>query len=137
TPKYFSLRSTAWRHDRDVLCRASLNRSSKSLIERSLMVRSLTNISQATKSAEIAILRDPGTPAVGAADADVILVEYFDCNCPFCKKLAPALQGLLKADARVSLVYKDWPILGDVSAYAARSALAAGYQGKYLLAHDT
>ena len=89
------------------------------------------------KSAEIAILRDPGTPAVGAADADVILVEYFDCNCPFCKKLAPALQGLLKADARVSLVYKDWPILGDVSAYAARSALAAGYQGKYLLAHDT
>jgi protein-disulfide isomerase len=89
------------------------------------------------KSAEIAILRDPGTPAVGAADADVTLVEYFDYNCPFCKKLAPALQGLLKADARVALVYKDWPILGDVSAYAARSALAAGFQGKYLLAHDT
>jgi protein-disulfide isomerase len=89
------------------------------------------------KSAEIAILRNPGTPVVGAADADVTLVEYFDYNCPYCKKLAPALQALLKADARVALVYKDWPILGDVSAYAARSALAAGFQGKYLLAHDT
>jgi protein-disulfide isomerase len=89
------------------------------------------------KSAEIAILRNPGTPAGGSSDANVTLVEYFDYNCPFCKKLAPALQGLLQADARVAVIYKDWPILGDVSRYAARSALAAGWQGKYLLAHDT
>jgi protein-disulfide isomerase len=95
------------------------------------------DIGAVPKSAEIAIVRNPGTPAAGATDADVTLVEYFDYNCPFCKKLAPTLQGLLKADARVALVYKDWPILGDVSAYAARSALAAGFQGKYLLAHDT
>jgi protein-disulfide isomerase len=95
------------------------------------------DIGAVPKSAETAILRNPGTPAAGASDADVILVEYFDYNCPFCKKLAPALQGLLKADARVALVYKDWPILGNVSAYAARLALAAGSQGKYLLAHDT
>ena len=95
------------------------------------------DIGSVPKSAEIAILRNPGTPAAGARDGDVILVEYSDYNCPFCKKLTPALQGLLKADARVALVYKDWPILGDVSAYAARSALAAGWQGKYLLAHDT
>ena len=95
------------------------------------------DIGTVPKSAEIAILRNPGTPAAGARDGDVILVEYSDYNCPFCKKLTPALQGLLKADARVALVYKDWPILGDVSAYAARSALAAGWQGKYLLAHDT
>lgn len=95
------------------------------------------DIGAVPKSAEIAIVRNPGTPAAGATDADVTLVEYFDYNCPFCKKLAPTLQGLLKADAVVALVYKDWPILGDVSAYAARSALAAGFQGKYLLAHDT
>lgn len=88
------------------------------------------------KSAEIAILRNPGTPAVGANHPTVILVEYFDYNCPFCKKLAPALPGLLKADAGVALVYKDWPILSDVSRYAARLALAAGWQEKYLLAHD-
>jgi protein-disulfide isomerase len=89
------------------------------------------------KSAEVAILRNPGTPPAGATNADVTLVEYFDYNCPFCKKLAPGLHGLLKTDARVALVYKDWPILSDVSRYAARLALAAGWQGKYLLAHDT
>jgi protein-disulfide isomerase len=89
-----------------------------------------------SKSAEIAILRNPGTPAVGAKNADVILVEFFDYNCPFCKKLAPGLQALLKADPKVALVYKDWPILSEVSRYAARSALAAGWQGKYLIAHD-
>jgi protein-disulfide isomerase len=89
------------------------------------------------KSAQVAILRNPGTPAAGAHPADVVLVEYFDYNCPFCKKLAPALRGLLKADSKVALVYKDWPILSDVSVYAARSALAAGWQGKYLLAHET
>jgi len=89
-----------------------------------------------SKSAAIVILRNPGTPPVGAKDADVILVEFFDYNCPFCKKLAPALQALLQADPKVALVYKDWPILSEVSRYAARSALAAGWQGKYLIAHD-
>ncbi|HEX3395200.1 MAG TPA: DsbA family protein [Steroidobacteraceae bacterium] len=94
------------------------------------------DIGAVPKSAEVAILRNPGTPPAGATNADVTLVEYFDYNCPFCKKLAPALQGLLKADAGVALVYKDWPILGDVSRYAARLALAAGWQGKYPLAHE-
>lgn len=88
------------------------------------------------QSAEIAILRNPGTPAVGAKEADVTLVEYFDYNCPFCKKLAPALSGLLASDSRVRLVYKDWPILSDVSKYAAGLALAANFQDKYLPAHD-
>jgi protein-disulfide isomerase len=89
-----------------------------------------------SKSAETVILRNPGTPPAGAKDPDVVLVEFFDYNCPFCKKLAPALQALLQADPKVALIYKDWPILSDVSRYAARSALAAGRQGKYLIAHD-
>ena len=89
-----------------------------------------------SNSAETVILRNPGTPPAGAKDPDVILVEFFDYNCPFCKKLAPALQALLQSDPKVALVYKDWPILSDVSRYAARSALASGWQGKYLIAHD-
>jgi protein-disulfide isomerase len=88
-------------------------------------------------SAQVAILRNPGTPAVGAKSADVTLVEYFDYNCPFCKKLSPALQGLLASDAHVALVYKDWPILSAVSKYAAGLALAAKGQDKYEVAHDT
>src|SRR5271163_3193063 len=89
-----------------------------------------------TKDAQSAILRDLVVPRAGAAHPDVILVEYFDYNCPFCKKLNPALQGLLKADTKVAIVYKDWPIFGGDSAYAAGLALAANWQGKYLTAHD-
>jgi protein-disulfide isomerase len=82
------------------------------------------------------MLTDPGTDAAGAPNADVTIVEYLDYNCPYCKKFAPALQSLLADDRKVAVVYKDWPILGDVSVYAARSALAARWQGKYLPAHD-
>jgi len=82
------------------------------------------------------MLKNPGTPAVGSAKPDVIIVEYFDYNCPYCKKLVPVLNALLSQDHKVAILYKEWPILGDMSMYGAVSALAAGWQGKYLVAHD-
>ena len=82
------------------------------------------------------MLAKPGTDPVGAAHADVIIVEYFDYNCPYCKQLVPLLHTLLADDPKIAILYKDWPILGPVSVYAATSALAAGWQGKYQLAHD-
>ena len=82
------------------------------------------------------MLAHPGTDVAGPLSADVSIVEYFDYNCPYCKKQVPALKALLAEDPKVAVVYKDWPILGAVSVYAASSALAAGYQGKYLAAHD-
>jgi protein-disulfide isomerase len=82
------------------------------------------------------ILANPGTGPVGAFKPDVVVVEYFDYNCPFCKKLVPTLKTLLAQDSNIGLVYKDWPILGPVSEYAAASALASGWQGKYLAAHE-
>ncbi len=89
-----------------------------------------------TRSAQIAIVRDPGPYRAGARDPDVTIVEYFDYDCPFCRRLAPTLRRLLAEDPRLALIYKDWPVLGDASVYAARCALAAAYQGKYLQAHD-
>jgi protein-disulfide isomerase len=82
------------------------------------------------------MLAKPGTDPVGASHPDVIIVEYFDYNCPYCKQLVPLLHTLVADDPKIAILYKDWPILGPVSAYAASSALAAGWQGKYLLAHD-
>jgi protein-disulfide isomerase len=89
-----------------------------------------------TAAGQKEMLTNPGTDAAGAPNADVTIVEYFDYNCPYCKKFAPALQSLLAEDHKVAIVYKDWPVLGGVSVYAARSALAARWQGKYLRAHD-
>ncbi len=82
------------------------------------------------------MLANPGTEPAGASKPDVTIVEYFDYNCPYCKKLVPQLRALLAQDPKLGLVYKDWPILGPVSVYAATAAVAAGWQGKYLVAHD-
>ena len=82
------------------------------------------------------MLTKPGTDPVGARKPDVTIVEYFDYNCPYCKQLVPTFEALLAQDPKIAILYKDWPILGPVSQYAAASALAAGWQGKYLVAHD-
>src|SRR5450432_3328531 len=94
------------------------------------------DVSIVTAEGQKQMLAKPGTEAVGARKPDVTIVEYFDYNCPYCKKIVPTLQTLLAQDPKIAVLYKDWPILGPVSVYAASAALAAGYQGKYLIAHD-
>lgn len=89
-----------------------------------------------TSEGQKAMLASPGTEPVGAVDADVTIVEYFDYNCPYCKKMAAVLEDLLKQDHHVRIVYKDWPILGAMSVYASKAALAALWQHKYRVAHD-
>jgi protein-disulfide isomerase len=83
-----------------------------------------------------AVTAPPLMPAAGAPHPDVVIVEYFDYNCPYCRAMAPDLEKLLRTDRRVQILFKEWPILGDTSVYAARSALAANWQGKYLVAHS-
>jgi len=82
------------------------------------------------------LLTDPGTPALGSASAEITVVNYFDYNCPFCRELAPAFHAFTAADHTVAVIYKERPVFGGVLVYAARSALAADFQGKYLQAHD-
>ena len=75
--------------------------------------------------------RDPNAPVLGNPEGDVTVVEFFDYNCPYCKRAMPQVQGLLEADPNVRIVYREWPILGDGSVFAAKAALAARNQGKY------
>lgn len=83
-----------------------------------------------------AILARPDTPFAGSAVADVTVVEYLDFNCPYCRRIASTLTELIAGDRRIRILYKDWPIFGGASIYAARAALASGWQGRYLQAHD-
>ena len=85
---------------------------------------------------EGAVLRDPDIPVAGNAKGDITIVEYFDYQCPYCRKLAPELDAAVKQDGNVRLVLKDWPILGPVSVYASRLRVATKYQGKFAEAHD-
>jgi protein-disulfide isomerase len=83
-----------------------------------------------------AILHDPDSPESGNPKGDVTIVDYFDYNCPYCKKSAPDLERVVKEDGHVRLIYKDWPILTEASAYGAQLALGAKYQGKYDVVHN-
>src|SRR5262252_4171811 len=85
---------------------------------------------------EAAVLRDPDNPVLGNPDGDITIVEWFDFNCPYCRRLEPELRQVVQDDGKVRLVLKDWPILGPVSVAAARIALACRYQDKYAQAHD-
>lgn len=83
---------------------------------------------------------DPRDPAFGPADARVTVVEFFDYRCPGCKAVSEDYLALMRANPDVRFVFKEWPILdrGDdtTSNYAARAALAAHRQGKYLAVHQ-
>jgi protein-disulfide isomerase len=85
---------------------------------------------------EALVLRDPDIPVAGNANGDVSIVEYFDYQCPYCRKLEPELRQVVQDDGKVRLVLKDWPILGPVSVTAARMALASKFQDKFLQAHE-
>jgi protein-disulfide isomerase len=100
------------------------------------MVAHSQSIQRITVAGQQAMLEKPGVQLAGASDADVRVIEYFDYNCPYCKKLAPTFDMLLSQAHKIAIVYKDWPIFGGVSVYAAKAALAAQWQGKYLVAHD-
>ena len=88
-------------------------------------------VRQAIVAQRGALLSDPSSPVGGNAKGDVTIVEFFDYRCPYCKEVEPALEALLKEDGKLRIIYKEFPILGPASVYAARVALAAHAQGKY------
>jgi protein-disulfide isomerase len=82
------------------------------------------------------VLRDPDIPSLGNPNGNLTIVEFFDYQCPYCKKLAPELAKLVQDDGNIRIVLKDWPIFGDASVFAAKLVLASKYQNKYAEAHD-
>lgn len=80
------------------------------------------------------ILGAAGVPAAGDESAPVTVVEFFDYRCGYCKRSLDAVRmALERTDVRVEL--REYPILGDDSARAARAALAAARQGRYVDVH--
>src|SRR5882757_6679214 len=58
------------------------------------------------------LLNDPSPPSGGNPKGDVTIVEFFDYRCPYCKQVQPLVEKLLKEDAKLRIVYKEFPILG-------------------------
>jgi protein-disulfide isomerase len=94
-------------------------------------------VTEALERNRAALLEDPGSPVAGNPKGDVTVVEFFDYNCGYCKKVAGNLQKLAEKDPNVRIVYKEYPILGQESLEAARAALAVHRDGKkYLEFHQ-
>jgi protein-disulfide isomerase len=83
-----------------------------------------------------ALEADPNAPTSGNPDGSVTVVEFFDYNCPYCRRAGDEVAALLEGDDDVRVVYREWPILGEGSVFASRAALAAREQDAYEAIHE-
>lgn len=74
------------------------------------------------------------SPFIGPKDAKVTIVEFFDFNCGYCKRLAPELMKVIKANKDVKFVFKPVTFLGSIQ--TAKAAMAANKQGKFIEVYE-
>jgi protein-disulfide isomerase len=84
------------------------------------------------------LVSDPQSPLytspyqaiVGNQDGKLTLVEFFDYNCGYCKKMLPDIVRLMKDEPDLRVILRDYPILSDSSVDAAQVAAAVRNQFK-------
>lgn len=91
---------------------------------------------QSVEEQRKAFTEDEVAPRHEPANYDVTIVKYTDYQCPFCRKAHRDLARLVEQDARVRIIYRDWPIFGPASEEAARLAIASKWEGKHERFHD-
>lgn len=67
---------------------------------------------------------------VGNPSGDVTIVEFTDYNCPYCRRSVADLRDLIKADPKLRVVIRDFPLQGQDSIEAAQVSIAAKNQLK-------
>ena len=78
---------------------------------------------------------DDGDPVMGNVNGSLVIYEFSDYNCGYCKRMFPTIQQLLATNDDIRLVVKEFPILGQTSIIAARAGVAAQKQGKFPAFH--
>ena len=74
-------------------------------------------------------------PRVGNMDSKLIIIEFVDYNCGYCKKTLSTISKLIKNFNNIQIVFIDYPILSESSEVAARASLAANEQNAYFEYH--
>lgn len=72
---------------------------------------------------------------LGPADADQIIVEFMDYRCYACRRAHASVETLHTQHPEIKIVFRQVPVIGDVSMNEARIALAAGMGGKFMEMH--
>jgi protein-disulfide isomerase len=83
----------------------------------------------------VEVRSDPRDFAIGPADAPITIVEFYDYRCAYCHAALEWVLDVTRTRRDVRIVFKELPILSDASMEAARAALAAMPQGRYLQFH--
>jgi len=60
----------------------------------------------------------------GNPDGDITIVEFFDYQCGYCKRAFPYLMEIVDKDGNIRLIFKEFPVLGETSVEASKTALA-------------
>lgn len=95
----------------------------------------------AVKANQARIERDGMSVVMGNPDGDVTITEFYDYQCPYCRRGHTDVLRLIADDPDLRVVYKQFPVK-DVpgeepgSMIAARMAMAADRQGKFLEFHQ-
>ena len=82
------------------------------------------------------VRRDDGDPVMGNINGRLVIYEFSDYNCGYCKRMFPTIQQLLANNSDIRMVVKEFPILGQSSLTAARAGVAAQKQGKFPVFHS-
>lgn len=91
---------------------------------------------QAARALVTELRDDAMIPRIGPDDASVVMVEFFDYNCGYCRRVAEDVFALAEKDDDLQILLVELPILGEPSVDAARVALAAAAQGQYWPFHQ-
>jgi protein-disulfide isomerase len=89
-----------------------------------------------TEVARLYFTEDPDAPRHAPPGYDFTIVEYMDYQCPACRESYATLRQLMAEDKKVRIIFRDIPVFGPASEKAARVAIAAKYQNKYLAVHQ-
>lgn len=67
---------------------------------------------------------DAGSWQGGNPDGDIILVEFVDYRCSYCRRAHDEVQELVASDGNIRLIVKEFPILGEASLVSSQFAIA-------------
>lgn len=105
-------------------------REEKAAAERDLLMLSAN---------EAEIFQNPNDWVGGNPEGDVVLVEFMDYRCGYCRKAYDEVNELVESDGNIKLVVKEFPILGEASLLSAQFAIAVKVlhgDAAYEAAHD-
>jgi len=100
-------------------------------LQRRAQQRELDSYIMAIAAQGDAIYTDPRDPSIGPDDAPIVIVEFMDYKCGYCRVAARWVNSAMETHGgQIRFILKEYPILGEESREASRAALAALRQGE-------